>query len=117
VWSYAGRLNFGFYACPRALPDLPRLSGHVADAFEELVKIASRPSSVFARLGSRAQLRRALLERPHVRLQPRPARRALRLLPDLVRSVPTAASPRPICSSARRAADPTRRSCASRVRT
>jgi WS/DGAT/MGAT family acyltransferase len=45
VWSYAGRLNFGFYACPRALPDLPRLSGHVADAFEELVKIASRPSS------------------------------------------------------------------------
>ena len=36
VWSYGERLNFGFYACPRALPDLPRLSGHVADAFEEL---------------------------------------------------------------------------------
>ena len=41
VWSYGGRLNFGFYACARALPDLPRLSGYVADALEELVKIAS----------------------------------------------------------------------------
>src|SRR5215468_811438 len=33
VWSYADRLSFGFYACPRALPDLPRLSAYVADAF------------------------------------------------------------------------------------
>ena len=45
VWSYGGRLNFGFYACPRALPDLPRLSGYVADAFEELVKLASRETA------------------------------------------------------------------------
>ena len=45
VWSYGERLNFGFYACARALPDLPRLSGHVADAFEELVKLASREAA------------------------------------------------------------------------
>ena len=45
VWSYGERLNFGFYACARALPDLPRLSGYVADAYEELVKLASRESA------------------------------------------------------------------------
>jgi diacylglycerol O-acyltransferase / wax synthase len=45
VWSYAQNLNFGFYACARALPDLPRLSAHVADAFEELVKASSRASA------------------------------------------------------------------------
>jgi WS/DGAT/MGAT family acyltransferase len=45
VWSYGERLNFGFYACARALPDLPRLSGYVADAFEELVKLAARESA------------------------------------------------------------------------
>jgi WS/DGAT/MGAT family acyltransferase len=48
VWSYGGKLNFGFYACPRAVPDLPRLSSHVADAFEELVKLASRNSALAA---------------------------------------------------------------------
>jgi len=40
----AGGLNFGFYACARALPDLPRLSGYVADAYEELVQMASSRS-------------------------------------------------------------------------
>ncbi len=45
VWSYGGQLNFGFYACARAVPDLPRLSRYVADAFEELVKAASHESS------------------------------------------------------------------------
>jgi WS/DGAT/MGAT family acyltransferase len=45
VWSYGARLNFGFYACPGTLPDLPRLSGYVAAAFEELVKLASRESA------------------------------------------------------------------------
>jgi WS/DGAT/MGAT family acyltransferase len=45
VWSYGERLNFGFYACPRSLPDLPRLSGFVADAFEELVKLANREAA------------------------------------------------------------------------
>ena len=45
VWSYGERLNFGFYACARALPDLPRLSAYVADAFEELAKLANRESA------------------------------------------------------------------------
>jgi WS/DGAT/MGAT family acyltransferase len=45
VWSYGDRLNFGFYACARALPDIARLSAHVADAFEELVKAAHREST------------------------------------------------------------------------
>ena len=45
VWSYGGRLNFGFYACASAVPDLPRLSAYVADAFEELVKAADHASS------------------------------------------------------------------------
>ncbi|MEN8161479.1 MAG: wax ester/triacylglycerol synthase family O-acyltransferase, partial [Myxococcota bacterium] len=42
TWSYAGQLNFAFYACARAVPDLPRLSAHVAAAFEELRKCAAR---------------------------------------------------------------------------
>jgi diacylglycerol O-acyltransferase len=41
TWSYAGQLNFAFYACARAVPDLDRLSGHVAEAFEELRKQAA----------------------------------------------------------------------------
>ena len=45
VWSYGERLNFGFYACARAVPDLPRLSAYVADAFEDLVKAANRESA------------------------------------------------------------------------
>jgi WS/DGAT/MGAT family acyltransferase len=45
VWSYGGHLNFGFYACARAVPDLPQLSAYVADAFEELVKIASHETA------------------------------------------------------------------------
>ena len=45
VWSYGDRLSFGFYACARALPDLPRLSAYVADEFELLVKAASREAA------------------------------------------------------------------------
>jgi WS/DGAT/MGAT family acyltransferase len=45
VWSYGGQLSFGFYACARALPDLPRLSAYVADSFEELVKLAGRETA------------------------------------------------------------------------
>jgi WS/DGAT/MGAT family acyltransferase len=42
TWSYAGQLNFGFYACARAVRDLPRLSAHVAASFEELRKRAEQ---------------------------------------------------------------------------
>jgi diacylglycerol O-acyltransferase len=45
IWSYGGRLNFGFYGCPRAVPDLSRLSAYVAEAFEELVKAASHAAA------------------------------------------------------------------------
>lgn len=41
TWSYAGQLNFGFYACAGAVPDLAALSNHVAEAFEELRKRAA----------------------------------------------------------------------------
>ncbi len=42
VWSYAGQLNFGIYTCADAVPDLARLSGFVAESFEELRKAAGR---------------------------------------------------------------------------
>jgi WS/DGAT/MGAT family acyltransferase len=42
VWSYAGNLNFGFYACARAVPDLGALSDAVAESFEELSALAAR---------------------------------------------------------------------------
>ena len=42
VWSYAGNLNFGFYACPQAVPELGALSDAVAESFEELSKLAAR---------------------------------------------------------------------------
>jgi hypothetical protein len=45
VWSYGGRLSFGFYACARAVPDIARLSQHVAAALEELEKTATRESA------------------------------------------------------------------------
>jgi hypothetical protein len=45
VWSYGDRLNFGFYACARAVPDIARLSAHVAGAFEELVKAADHEAA------------------------------------------------------------------------
>jgi diacylglycerol O-acyltransferase len=45
VWSYAGKLNFGLYACPRAVPDLPRLANMIAASFEELRKAAAREAA------------------------------------------------------------------------
>ena len=48
VWSYAGQLNFGLYTCAEAVPDLPRLSRFVAEAFEELRKAAARESARLA---------------------------------------------------------------------
>ncbi len=48
VWSYAGQLNFGLYACADAVPDLPRLSACVIESFEELRKAAARESARLA---------------------------------------------------------------------
>jgi WS/DGAT/MGAT family acyltransferase len=45
VWSYDGKLNFGLYACPRAVPDLPRLADMIATSFEELRKAATREAA------------------------------------------------------------------------
>ncbi len=42
VWSYADKLNFGFYACARAVPDLREVSEAVAESFEELSKLGAR---------------------------------------------------------------------------
>jgi WS/DGAT/MGAT family acyltransferase len=41
VWSYADRLNFGLYACARAVPDLWRISEQIDAAFEELLEAAT----------------------------------------------------------------------------
>ncbi|MDJ0851650.1 MAG: wax ester/triacylglycerol synthase family O-acyltransferase [Myxococcota bacterium] len=48
VWSYAGQLNFGLYACTDAVPDLPRLSACVVESFEELGKAAAREAARLA---------------------------------------------------------------------
>jgi diacylglycerol O-acyltransferase len=45
VWSYAGKLNFGLYACPSAVPDLGRLADMLATSFEELRKAAAREAA------------------------------------------------------------------------
>ena len=45
VWSYEGQLNFGLYACPRAVPDLRQLADMIAVSFEELRKAATREST------------------------------------------------------------------------
>lgn len=45
VWSYDGKLNFGLYVCPRAVPDLPRLADMIAASFEELHKAATREAA------------------------------------------------------------------------
>ena len=42
VWSYAGRLNFGLYACAEAVPDLWQISRHLDESFEDLFDAASR---------------------------------------------------------------------------
>lgn len=42
VWSYCDHLNFAFYACAEAVPDLERLGRHVGEAFEELRKASGR---------------------------------------------------------------------------
>lgn len=52
VWSYAGQLNFGLYSCAEAIPDLPRLSGFVAESFEELLEAAARESTRVAELAA-----------------------------------------------------------------
>jgi diacylglycerol O-acyltransferase len=45
VWSYDGKLNFGFYACSEAVPDLSRFAGEIAASFEELRKAATREAA------------------------------------------------------------------------
>ncbi len=45
VWSYDGKLNFGLYACPTAVPDLPRLADMIAASFEELRKAATHEAA------------------------------------------------------------------------
>jgi WS/DGAT/MGAT family acyltransferase len=45
TWSYAGRLNFALYACPRSIPDLARVAESVAVSFEALSKAAAREAS------------------------------------------------------------------------
>ncbi len=40
VWSYAGRLNFGLYACAKAVPDLWRIARQLDESFEELLGAA-----------------------------------------------------------------------------
>ncbi len=42
VWSYAGRLNFGLYACAKAVPDLWRISQQLDESFRELLEAANR---------------------------------------------------------------------------
>jgi WS/DGAT/MGAT family acyltransferase len=45
VWSYAGQLNVGLYACAEAVPDLWRVADFVNESFEELRKAAARESA------------------------------------------------------------------------
>ncbi len=45
VWSYAGKLNFGLYACPKTVPDLWRLAEFVNESFDELRKAATREAA------------------------------------------------------------------------
>jgi len=45
VWSYDGKLNFGLYACPTTVPDLPRLADMIAASFEDLRKAATREAA------------------------------------------------------------------------
>ena len=45
VWSYAGQLNVGLYACAEAMRDLWRFADFVNESFEELRKAAAREST------------------------------------------------------------------------
>jgi hypothetical protein len=45
VWSYGDNLNFGFYGCGRAIPDLWRVAHYVEGSFSELVVAAERRHS------------------------------------------------------------------------
>lgn len=45
VWSYAGKLNFGLYACPESVPDLGPLADMLTESFEELRKAATREAA------------------------------------------------------------------------
>jgi diacylglycerol O-acyltransferase / wax synthase len=42
VWSYADQLNFGLFACARAVPDLDHVAVRIAEAFAELRGAAGR---------------------------------------------------------------------------
>lgn len=39
IQSYAGSLDYGFIACKKAVPDLPKFAGYMADAHRELLAL------------------------------------------------------------------------------
>jgi len=53
VWSYADRLNFGLYACAKAVPDLWRISRYIEESFEELREAAFELDSAADESGER----------------------------------------------------------------
>jgi hypothetical protein len=48
VWSYAGNLNVGLYACAEAVPDLWRFAEFAVEAFEELNEAAAQEAARIA---------------------------------------------------------------------